>query len=115
MTPIEACQIISFYDGHRDAFNPCNGNPWDDGLITKYLSLDGLVPIWRKLQKDARKIDDPTGLMDFEFALDDYSGNDCFFIETNWGYIDTSESGNIQEAAAITTAKTIREVTNEKK
>lgn len=97
------------YDEHNFIYRNHNNEFVYDIEFTN--SLDALVPVWEKLQEEAKKIDDPDGLLDFEFSICDYSGTSGLYIESNWGRIDVSgHNKTIQEAAARTTAKAIMEL-----
>ncbi len=91
----EARKIIAEYMGYRDAFNPCCGK--NDIEIEKYSSLDALIPVWEKIRKG--------------FNINLINSVDKYYCSVNNGeYYKDDFAETIQEAAAIATAKAIREI-----
>lgn len=45
-----ACKVIAFFDGYRDAFNPCDTDFIKNSRVNKYLNLNNLVLIWEKIE-----------------------------------------------------------------
>lgn len=46
-----ALKTIAFYDGYRDAFNPCGGNYLNQPELMEYYSIDKLIHIWQKMKQ----------------------------------------------------------------
>lgn len=47
----EACKTIAFYDGYRDAFNPCGGTFEKHPEVNRYLIINNLIPVWQKMKR----------------------------------------------------------------
>lgn len=45
----EACKVIAYWSGYRDAFNPCDTSFEKNPEVNKYLILNNLVPIWESM------------------------------------------------------------------
>ena len=98
MTPEESNQIIENYMESYPKY------PNGEGLTRKYywISLDSLVPVWEKLKFDQLDIIKGIG-----------PARGLFFstVMVNNENYDGGEQPTIQEAAAIATAKAIKELT----
>lgn len=102
MTPEEACKIVAYFDGYRDAFNPCGGDFENHFQINKFLSLDELTPVWEKLGY--------RGFHSDRFLHKEkmhYQAWLTFFDERTPTQISMK---SIREAAVIATAKAIQEL-----
>ena len=101
MTPQEANKIIAEYMGKAWA------NEWL--LLEGYISLDALVPVWEKLDLPC----------DYEFLSPREAKDPRWTFRIQKGFKDNGKPTNnyqwqcentIQEAAAIATAKAIKEL-----
>lgn len=45
-----ACKIIAFYMGYRDAYNPCDNEFSKNSNVNKYLVFENLIPVWEKFE-----------------------------------------------------------------
>ena len=103
MTTQEANRIIAEFMGVTNCGNECLAPC--DCIANRKPSLDNLVPVWAKLRR-----------VNFFFRWDK---DEWEFVLTeinklsSYDYEGIRELGTIQEAAAIATAKTIKEIEEE--
>lgn len=115
-TPTHSCDIC----GTTHHYN--TGMQWDISYKDKnYLSLDALVPVWEKLRKKCHSLEltlnEKIGRFSYSFnrGIDgQINGRNILYeIDEYHSHIGNKDSLTIQQAAAIVTAKAIKELGSE--
>lgn len=100
-----ACKTIAFYDGYRDAFNPCDNNFEKNNRVNQYLILNNLIPVWQKIKKIGfnLRFDEGEFSFDSKYYLIDNVGDE-------YGRKMPSIEKPLNERLVIATALAINEI-----
>ena len=97
-----ALKTIAFYDGYRDAFNPCVGDYQKDCNIMTYYNIEALIPVWIKLKQ-----------FGFSLRFDDTESSNVYFLIDNVGDEYSRKMNkelSIKDSLIIATALAINEL-----
>ena len=100
-----ACKIVAFYNGYRDAYNPCDNSFENNINLKEYLDLNQLVKVWEKMQNFG---------VNLRFDKGEWAGSNHYFlidsVNDEYGRKFPTEGVNLSENLVIATAEAIIEL-----